>query len=132
MSSIKKTNDSLLKASLKDAFFSALLTLVLTSLILGVKIVDVNAGLKLEPRFWLAGLAVALVFVGRFALHMFWWSRKPRQTATKKPARSLFPKIPNFGKYAAPVLIFAAIALPRTDRCGLLAMNSSIVGRKSS
>ncbi len=112
MSSMKTSKDSLLKASLKDAFFSALLTLVLTSLILGVKIVDINTGLKLEPRFWLAGLAVALVFIGRFALHMFWWSRKPRQTAEKKPARSRFPKIPHFGKYAAPVLIFAAIALP--------------------
>ncbi len=112
MSSMKTSKDSLLKASLKDAFFSALLTLVLTSLILGVKIVDINTGLKLEPRFWLAGLAVALVFIGRFALHMFWWSRKPRQTAEKKPARSRFPKIPHFGKYAAPVLIFAAVALP--------------------
>ncbi len=112
MTTQQKKAPSLLQSSLKDAFFSALLTVVLSSFILGVKIIDVNAGLELEPRFWLAGLAVTLVFVVRFSLNMFWWSRKPEKSETEKPARSFLPRIPGLGKYTAPMLILAAIALP--------------------
>ena len=112
MATEPKKAPSLLQSSLRDAFFSALLTVVLSSFILGVKIVDVNAGLKLEPRFWLAGLAVALVFVVRFCLNMFWWSRKPKTAETEKPAKRLLPKIPPLGKYLGPILIVVAIALP--------------------
>ncbi len=99
-------------AALKDSLFAALLTTVLASFILGVQIVDVQSGLKLEPRLWLAASAVAIVFGGRLLLHIFWWSRKPQRDAGSSKAAELLGKLPKIGRHAGLVMVIAAIALP--------------------
>ncbi|HHI82269.1 MAG TPA: DUF3382 domain-containing protein, partial [Rhizobiales bacterium] len=112
MSQVSDKNPAQFKNALKDAFFAALLTAVLTSLILGVKIVDVQTGLKLEPRFWLAGLAIALVFFVRLGLNLFWWPRKPAKAKTAVKAPPFLARFSRFKPYAFPILVLAAVALP--------------------
>ncbi len=102
----------MLGAAIKDSFFAALLTAILASFILGVQIVDVQSGLKLEPRLWLAASAVGLVFGGRLLLHIFWWSRKPQRDAGSSKAAELFGRLPKIGHHAGLLMIIAAIALP--------------------
>jgi len=97
-----------LTAAFSDAFKAALLTVVLSVFILGYQTVDTSTGLVLKNRWWLAAIAIALVFGGRLLLNLFWWSRKP--VMAKKSASGL--KLPPMGKYLAPVMLLIAIALP--------------------
>jgi branched-chain amino acid transport system permease protein len=60
--------------ALKDASLAALVALLLFSLLLGVRLPD-GAAQFLVPRPGLLGSAVAIVFIGRLALYLFWWSR---------------------------------------------------------
>ncbi len=102
-----------MKAALKDAAISALLTFVLASLILGLQIVDRNTGLVLVPRIWLAAAAIALVFFGRLALHMFWWSKRMRvDKPPLLPTTKLTAGLAKITRIAAPLLFVFAIALP--------------------
>ncbi len=102
-----------MKAALKDAGISALLTLVLASLMLGLKIVDRNVGLVLEPRIWLAASAIAIVFFGRLALHVFWWSKLKRvDKPSVLPTKQISEKLAYIGRIAAPLLIIFAVILP--------------------
>ncbi len=101
---------SRLTGALTDAFKAALLTLLLTFFILGFQTVDTSAGLELRNRWWLAAIAIALVFVGRLLLNLFWWSRQPQEAKPASAAGGL--KLPPLGKYLAPVLLVLAIALP--------------------
>lgn len=102
-----------MKAALKDAGISALLTFVLASLMLGLQIVDRNTGLILEPRIWLAASAIALVFVGRLLLHIFWWSKAMRVgKPSVLPSTLISSKLAYVNKVAAPLLIIFAFTLP--------------------
>jgi branched-chain amino acid transport system permease protein len=99
-----------LTGALADAFKAALLTLVLSFFILGFQTVDTSTGLELRNRWWLAAIAIGLVFAGRLALNLFWWSRQPGEVKPASAAGGL--KLPPLGKYLAPVILLLAISLP--------------------
>ena len=103
---------SRLTGALTDAFKAALLTFVLSFFILGFQTVDTSTGLELKNRWWLAAIAIGLVFAGRLVLNLFWWSRQPKESKPASASAGL--KLPPLGKYLGPLLLVLAIGLPFT------------------
>ncbi len=109
-----------LPAMLKDAFVAALVALALAVPILGLRTVSVPAGataiggqgLILEQRWDVVAIAVALVFIGRMLLNV-WWRRR---IAAAAPGPSLGSRIGSVltGKvpYFAFAMVAAAILMP--------------------
>lgn len=97
-----------LKPALKNATVAALVAFALFCLILGLRTVDTLQGIALEPRPLLLVVTVAIVFLGRLALDLFWWNR---ELALPKPAG-----LARFGRlasqYGGVALIVAAVLFP--------------------
>jgi len=109
-----------LPAMLKDAFVAALVALALAAPILGMKTEAVPAGamgiagqgLILVQRWDVVAIAVALVFVGRLLLNV-WWRRR---IAARAPGPSFASRIGSVltGKtpYFAFAMVLAAVTMP--------------------
>ncbi|WP_155134834.1 high-affinity branched-chain amino acid ABC transporter permease LivM [Pseudovibrio flavus] len=112
---MKKQKDTLMVASLKDAVGGAVIALLMALVMVGMK-VDVASGrgaeLFIEDRWAAVAMAVAIVFVGRFVLNLFYWKKED----TEKPRLgSLLPSVSSFsglGRFATPVLLALAVILP--------------------
>lgn len=76
-----RPKDSLWAASVKDSLGGALITFALACVMVGLK-VDVASGrgaeLFLEQRWLMVAAAVAIVFLGRLALNVFFWQQVER------------------------------------------------------
>ncbi len=97
-----------MKAALRDAFLSALVSLGLFGAMVGLRTnVSSNGKLELIARPEVVAMLVALVFVGRLAM-VLWKARAPVTTA-KKPAVSPWF---NLGRFAGPALLVVAITMP--------------------
>jgi branched-chain amino acid transport system permease protein len=97
-----------LTSALINAAASALVAFALFCLILGIRTVDTVQGLTLRPRPLLLATAVAIVFLGRLALELFWWNRtwslpKPKRPAVMSTATA---------QYGGIALIVAAALFP--------------------
>jgi branched-chain amino acid transport system permease protein len=101
-----------LKSALVNATVSALVAFALFCLILGVRTVDTVLGLTLKSRPLLLAVAVAIVFIGRLGLDLFWWNRTwtlPTPVGLKR----LGDAISRYGgQYGAVTLIIAAVLFP--------------------
>jgi branched-chain amino acid transport system permease protein len=94
---------------LRDAFLSALVALGLFAPMVGLVTRNGEGGLSLGYRPVAVAVIVALVFAGRL-LTLFWRARSRREAVASN--RRFAEAITRAGKYVAPVLLVAAIALP--------------------
>ena len=107
----KAASENIVASSLKDAFLAALLALALFAILVGMRTDAGAGGLRIYPEwdrvFWM----VAVVFVGRFLLNLFFWKRAggPKGLSDVLPD---FNKAGNVGKVAGPVMLALAVALP--------------------
>ncbi|MEC9454352.1 MAG: high-affinity branched-chain amino acid ABC transporter permease LivM [Pseudomonadota bacterium] len=100
-------------AALKESGLAALVALGLSVIIVGIRIVDVKGGLSFDTRFMWVGIAVAGVFAGRFVLAARRQITRPKASERREDiADNIGAGVQLFSKYAAPVLIAFAIALP--------------------
>ncbi|PPQ28300.1 high-affinity branched-chain amino acid ABC transporter permease LivM [Rhodopila globiformis] len=96
---------------LRDAFLSAAVALGLFGPMVGLLTVSGEHGLSLELRPIATAVIVGLVFLGRL-LVLSWRGRG--RVETYKTNRALAEGIAHAGKFIAPVLLVAAVALPFT------------------
>lgn len=102
-------------AAVKDAAVGGLIALALFALLIGMR-ADVESGLGgqlvIEYRWAAVAIAVAIVFVGRLLLNLFVWKA---DTPVTERVGGLLPKASSFaplGKYAMPIFLILAVALP--------------------
>jgi branched-chain amino acid transport system permease protein len=101
---------SFISAALRDAFLSAAIALGLFAPMVGLVLENGVQGLVLRGRPIAAAVLVALVFVGRFAMHL--WSDRPGKETRAIWASRVVPAGTN--KFLAPILLGAAVMLPLT------------------
>jgi branched-chain amino acid transport system permease protein len=100
---------------LKDCAMASLVMLALAVPIIGLRTVPAPLGLAIEPRWLYVAIAVAVVFVGRFLLNIWWLQRAARRRMGEaRPGRDISAYVMTFAKYVAPVGLICAIALPWT------------------
>jgi branched-chain amino acid transport system permease protein len=100
---------------LKDCVMASLVMLALAVPIIGLRTVPAPQGLAIEPRWTYVAIAVAVVFVGRLLLNIWWLQRAARRPkAEARPGLDVGAYVMTFAKYAAPVGLIFAIALPWT------------------
>jgi branched-chain amino acid transport system permease protein len=97
-------------AALRDACLSAAIALGLFAPMVGLVLDNGDQGLVLRGRPVAAAVLVTLVFVGRFAMHL--WSDRPGKEARAIRASRVVPAGVN--KFVAPILLGAAAMLPLT------------------
>ena len=97
-----------MRAALRDALLSAAIALGLFAPMVGLVLDNGDQGLILRARPFAAAAIVALVFVGRFAMHL--WADRPGKAARAIRQSRVVPVGVN--KFAAPVLLAAAVLLP--------------------
>lgn len=102
-------------AAAKDAAVGGLIALALFALLIGMR-ADVASGLGgqlvIEYRWAAVAIAVAIVFVGRLLLNLFVWKA---DTPVTEKIEGILPKASTFaplGKYAMPIFLILAVALP--------------------
>jgi branched-chain amino acid transport system permease protein len=95
----------------RDAVFSALVALGLFGPLVGLVTTSGEGGLSLAVRPAATAVVVGLVFLGRLVV-LSWRGRTRREA--RAPNRALAERLTRAGKYIAPVLLVAAIALPLT------------------
>ncbi len=106
-------------AILKDCVFASLIALAIFAPIIGLKTESAPGGLILNQRWGAVFIATAIIFFGRLALHILFWSRagetKKKASAASRLGTKLEPLIPFIG-----VAMFTAAVilpwLPSTDR----------------
>ncbi len=108
-------SDNLFMESLKDAAAGGVIALALFGILIGMK-AEVASGLGgqlgIEYRWVAVAIAVAVVFAGRLLLNLFVWkSERPLTKAVGQlmPNAQIFAPL---GKFAAPVFLILAVALP--------------------
>ncbi len=100
---------------LKDCAMASLVMLALAVPIIGLRTVPAPQGLAFNPNWVGVVVAVVVVFVGRFLLNIWWLQRAARRPkAEARPGRDIGTQVMTFAKYAAPVGLLMAIALPWT------------------
>jgi branched-chain amino acid transport system permease protein len=122
-------------AILKDCALAGLLGLAIFAPIIGLKTASAPGGLILEQRWGTVFIAAGIVFAGRLALHLLFWSRvdraKVKAGAPSRLAAKLEPLIPFIG---VTMLLAAVILpwLPSTDRyildLGILVLTYVMLG----
>ena len=100
-----------MRAALRDACLSALVALGLFAPMIGLRTDAGEHGLTLTPRPVPVAIAVAAVFAGRLVL-LAWQGRSRAKEVRWN--RTLAERLDHAGRYVAPVLLLAAIALPFT------------------
>jgi len=100
-------------AALKEAGVAALIALVLSVIVIGMRTVDQQGGLGVEFRPAVVALAVGLVFAGRFLL-VLWWERvKPLdRSARDRVMDRIGAEVLHYSKYAGLALFGFAVAVP--------------------
>lgn len=93
-----------LPAVLKEAGLAALVALGLAVFMVGLRATDVPGGLALGQRWMWVGVAVGVVFVGRAVLAV--------RRRARRPAARIGAGLRLFARYAGPVLVVFALALP--------------------
>ena len=95
-----------------EAALTALATGVLTLPLLGLELVDVTGGAKIETRFAWVAWAMAATFLGRLAMAL-WRRRGPGRFAAVLPAApALAATGARIGAFAGPALVALAVLLP--------------------
>lgn len=110
---------SRMTVALKDAFLAALITLALSGPVLGLRTASEVGGLILAQRWSAVAIAVGLVFAGRLALNLFWWSgeattseigQKWYRRAGGRPLAA--GTVDRLGTIVGPALLGFALILP--------------------
>jgi branched-chain amino acid transport system permease protein len=96
--------------ALRDAALSALISLGLFSVIVGVRTVssESSGALELRGHYWAVAIIVAVVFLGRLGW-LLWRANRP--PAAPSP-RGIANAATRAGRYLAPVVLVFAVTLP--------------------
>jgi branched-chain amino acid transport system permease protein len=112
MSTAAASRDSLIAASLKDAFVGALVSLALAAPLVGLQTVPgAGTALALKPQWGQVAIVVAIVFFGRLLLNIFVWKTDRPITGALSGIAARVPELP-IGRFAAPILLLLAFGLP--------------------
>ena len=95
--------------ALRDAFLSALVAFGLFGPMIGLVTTSSDHGLSLHARPIATAVVVGFVFFGR--LLILSWRGRPRREATLTSG-TVTKRLTRAGKYATPLLLVAAVALP--------------------
>ena len=105
-----------LGAALKDSFLASLVALGLAVLILGMKTQSgAGQGLDLVTRWGAVGIAMAVVFAGRFALRLYWSyraGRLPQPGAAARTVGGLREWLARQLRFFVPAVVGLAFVLP--------------------
>ena len=99
-------------AALKDAVIAAVVTLLLTSIMVGIKTKTEQGGLGIEGNWSLVAWMVLVVLAGRFAMSLLVWRG---QNPVANAMQSILPKqetVGKIGKFVGPALLVFALTLP--------------------
>ncbi|UCH73595.1 MAG: high-affinity branched-chain amino acid ABC transporter permease LivM [Rhodospirillales bacterium] len=102
-----------LVAAAKEAGLAAFIALVLAITVIGMRTVDQQGGLGIEFRPTVVGIAVGLVFVGRFLLVL--WRQRARpldRGARERVMDRIGAEVLHYSKYAGISLFALAVAVP--------------------
>jgi len=100
----QRSASSSVQAALKDAGLAALIAFGVAAPMMGLRTVQGQGGLTISPRFDTVAIAVAAVFVGRLLLHA--WQHRGGAL------RFTMPRLPGIERFAGPLLLAIAVALP--------------------
>ncbi|MTH99450.1 high-affinity branched-chain amino acid ABC transporter permease LivM [Roseibium sp. RKSG952] len=108
-------SEKFLVDSVKDAAVGGLVALALFSVLIGMK-AEIASGLGgqlgIEYRWAAVAIAVAIVFGGRLVLNLFVWKADRPATEMARGFVPSFKGLAPLGKYAMPLFIIVAVALP--------------------
>jgi branched-chain amino acid transport system permease protein len=115
-------------AALKDSGLVAFVAAALAVPIIGLKTISTSEGLSLEQRWDLVAIGVAVVFAGRMLLNLWWARPQARQSAAAAARKVDFAAtVQRFSRFAAPVLVAAAVILPFTPAADRYVLDVSIL-----
>jgi branched-chain amino acid transport system permease protein len=106
-------------AILKDCLLAGLLAAAIFAPIVGLKTTSAPGGLMLEQRWLYVVIGAAIVFAGRLALHLLFWSRRDEAAKRKAKPSRLAEKLEPLTPFIGATLLGGAILLPflpSTDR----------------
>ena len=99
-------------AALKDAVLAAVITLLLASIMVGLRTKTEQGGLVIVGQWGLVAWMVGIVFVGRLAMSLLVWrGNNPVANAMN----AMLPKqdtVSKIGKFVGPLLLLFAVTLP--------------------
>ena len=107
-----KQQSSHLKTALIDAFISAAIALALSIFMIGLRTSTAMGGLVLTYRIPLVASLVSLVFFGRLALILFWWSRPPTYAKDFSLGETLKTRLGISAQFLPRISLFLVFALP--------------------
>ena len=99
-------------AALKDAALAAVITLLLASVLVGLKTKTEQGGLAITGNWGLVAWMVGIVFVGRLLMSLLVWRG---QNPVANAMNSILPKqdtVGKIGKLVGPLLLLFALTLP--------------------
>ncbi|MCP4932750.1 MAG: high-affinity branched-chain amino acid ABC transporter permease LivM [bacterium] len=112
----EKQQSSLMKNALIEALISAAIALALSIFMIGLRTSTATGGLVLTYRIPLVASLVTLVFFGRLAFNLFWWSRStvhtkgPKRRGTRKKQLGTgvlsLPRVSLFLVFSLPIILF--------------------------
>ncbi len=104
-----------LAPSVKDAAIGAVISIAMFATMIGMK-TDVASGLGgqlyVHYRWGIVAAAAVIVFVGRLILNLFVWKADRPVTSRIKDAFTGMASVPGAGRFAMPVFLILAVALP--------------------
>ncbi|MDP2738252.1 MAG: high-affinity branched-chain amino acid ABC transporter permease LivM [Pseudorhodobacter sp.] len=112
---VLKAHKSAVGTLVADLLVTAVLSLVIFGVMIGMKTETIPGGLALEYHWGPALSIVAVVVVGRLVLHLTWWNRKPGTTTSWVPAgisAGWTQGLLRLGKVSRPALLVFALVLP--------------------
>ena len=101
-------------SALKDAALAAGAAFLLSVPLLSHRIVDALFALELRSRWPAVLIAVGAVFIGRFALHLFWSRERAGPRRFAAVFTHLSRQLSGLIRWLAPAIVTAAVLLPFT------------------
>lgn len=106
------TSQDRVTTAVKDAGIAALITLALAIVMVGMKTDPEPGGLVVNYQWWLVGIMMVVVFIGRLLMGLFIWQG---ENAFANVAQAMTPNaqiLSRVGTFVGPALLAFAIFLP--------------------
>jgi branched-chain amino acid transport system permease protein len=108
----KRSEESVLAASLKDAAIGGAIALALAGPLIGLKTTaGIETNLVVVPQWMTVGIVVAVVFFGRLLLNLLIWKAPRRRPIARPVSAPVLPALP-LGRIAAVLFLVLAVTIP--------------------